>query len=70
MERLGKKPLNIEADFYSLKHSHTDDIESLMGIEAAAKHNETSIRVAEIHYAVDMKGRELERMKKMNNTFV
>lgn len=65
-----KGPLNIEADFYSLKHIHTDDIESLMGIEAAAKHNETSIRVAEIHYAVGMKARELERMKKMNNTFV
>jgi integrase len=37
--RLVKKPLNITADFYSLKHLHTTEVVEMLGNKEAAVHN-------------------------------
>ena len=68
--RLVKQQLGIEADFYSLKHLHTDEVAATLGIEAAAAHDgHTSTAMVRKIYAVGEKEREHERLRKLGNEF-
>jgi integrase len=64
-------PLNIAADFYSLKHLNTSEVVDRLGDEAAAKLNEhtTTGMVVKI-YDHKRKDRQHEQLKKLDNTFV
>ena len=65
-----KKKLNIEADFYSLKHLHTDETAVLLdGSDAAAHNSHTSTVITLKHYAYGEKARQQERIKKGSNSF-
>lgn len=62
--------LNIKADFYSLKHTHTTEISNLLSQEEAAKHNShTSTAMVVKIYDVNHEERENEKLKQANNTF-
>lgn len=68
--RLVKKKLNIEADFYSLKHLNLDETASILDINDAsvmASHNSTSITSK--YYALGEKQRQTERLKNITNKF-
>jgi integrase len=68
--RLVKKKLNIEADFYSLKHLNLDETASILDINDAsvmASHNSTSITSK--YYALGEKQRQTERLKSITNKF-
>jgi integrase len=71
--RLIKKNKNlvkITADFYSLKHSNSDETAALLDINDAAAHNSHSSPVITMkHYAQGEKDRQMERIKKVGNTF-
>lgn len=58
-----KKKLGIDADMYSLKHSHTDEVAALVGISMAAKHNAHSAEIAKRHYALGEDQRTKELIK-------
>jgi site-specific recombinase XerC len=65
-----KIKLGIQADFYSLKHLNTDETAALLGIEAAAAQNSHTTTVITMkHYAIGEKARQMERLKKVGNTF-
>lgn len=65
----GKGGLGIKADFYSLKHSHSDEIASLLSLQEASRHNShTSLDTTRI-YAVNEDERMNERVKKLGNKF-
>jgi integrase len=62
-----KEKLGITADFYSLKHLHTDLIAEKADIETAAEHDShTTTAVTERHYAVNEKKRKQERVRKLD----
>lgn len=62
-----KDKLNITADFYSLKHLHTDLIAESIDINmASAVNGHKSNQMALQHYAVNHEKRLLESMKKIN----
>lgn len=63
-----KEKLEIEADFYSLKHLHTDQVAALLSLEDAGRHNSHRGQVITMRYAIHEKDRQLERIKKLNNT--
>lgn len=68
--RLVKKKLNIEADFYSLKHLNLDETASILDINDAsvmASHN--SISITSKYYALGEKQRQTERLKNITNKF-
>jgi site-specific recombinase XerC len=64
-----KKKMSIEADFYSLKHSNTDEMAESMGIEMAALLNNHSVAIAKKHYALGEDKRNREKIKKISNVF-
>ena len=67
--RLVKKPLGIKADFYSLKHSNTDEIAALLNIaDAAALNSHKGGKVTRL-YAQGEDARQLDRLKGLENTF-
>lgn len=69
-KRIVKDELKIQADFYSLKHLNTDETAALLGIEAAAAQNSHTTTVITMkHYAIGEKARQMERLKKVGNTF-
>ncbi len=63
-----KKPLVITADLYSLKHLNSDETAALTDLATAAAHNAQRTKVIEL-YAQGEKERNLERLKKVSNTF-
>ena len=68
--RLVKKKLNIEADFYSLKHLNLDETANVLDINdasAMATHNSTTITAR--YYAIGEKQRQNERLKQVENKF-
>jgi integrase len=68
--RLVKKRLNIEADFYSLKHLHTTEVSELLNEFEAAKHNShTSTAMVKRVYDVRSKERANNQLKNLNNSF-
>lgn len=64
-----KDRLGITADFYSIKHSHADDIARLHGLQAAQGVLGHSSERMTLIYATGQKAREMEAMKGMGNTF-
>lgn len=64
-----KKPLGIQADFYSVKHLHTDELADILSMDEARKHNSHTSKKTTLIYAVNEKERELERLKKVGNKF-
>lgn len=68
--RLVKKQLGIEYDFYSLKHLNLDETAALIGItDAAALASHTSTSMTLKHYAVNELQRQNERLKNLPNSF-
>ncbi|MBK7885109.1 MAG: tyrosine-type recombinase/integrase [Chitinophagaceae bacterium] len=66
-----KIPMNITADFYSLKHLNLDETAEMLGIVAAADMaDHTSTVITMKHYAIGEKGRQHIKLKSVNNTFV
>lgn len=64
-----KQGLGINADLYSLKHLHYDEMDAILGTEyAAAAAGHTTTEMAK-HYAVTKTQREMERVKKLRNVF-
>lgn len=65
-----KDKLKINADFYALKHLHTDLIAEQAGLKmASAVNGHKSEAMALNHYAVNHEKRILETMKKLNISF-
>jgi site-specific recombinase XerC len=65
-----KEKLGIQADFYSLKHLHLDEIAAQLGLEdAAAMASHTSTDITLKHYAVNEKHRQNTRLKNLANAF-
>lgn len=65
-----KDKLNIDCDWYSLKHLNTDQIAEQEGIRTASQMNSHTTTATTLkHYAVGEKNRGKERLKKMNNEF-
>lgn len=65
-----KQKLGIECDFYALKHLNLDETTNLLSISDASRMaSHTSTRMIEKHYAVGEKERQLQRLKKLSNTF-
>lgn len=67
--RCVQEPLKIKASFYSLKHLHTDEIASGVGLSVAGKHNDHKGTVITMTYAVNEKKRMEEIIKTANNSF-
>lgn len=62
-----KKKLNIEADFYSLKHLNSDEVSAAIGIQKAQLLNShTSTSTTKI-YAINEYKREMEAIKNISN---
>jgi integrase len=65
-----KNKLNIQADFYSLKHLHLDEIAGELSLEhAALMASHTSTNVTLKHYAVNEKQRQENRLRVISNVF-
>lgn len=64
-----KDVLNITADFYSLKHSNSTETSDLIGTALAAKMNQHSEEILKAAYDVHGPQREMEILKRVNNTF-
>lgn len=65
-----KDKLGIQADFYSLKHLHLDEIAAELGLQdAAAMASHTSTDITLKHYAVHEKQRQNNRLKNLTNAF-
>lgn len=65
-----KKKLSIEADLYSLKHSHSDEIDEQLGLQEAARMNShTTIKMVETVYAVGHLQRKDEKIRRFSNAF-
>ncbi len=65
-----KKPLQISADFYSLKHLNLDETAELLDISAAAgMAGHTSPVITMKHYTIGEKNRQHVRLKSVNNKF-
>jgi integrase len=68
--RLVKKKIGIDADFYSLKHLHTTEVVDLLSEKDAAKHNEhTSTAMVVGIYDVRRDSRQHNKVKGLNNKF-
>jgi len=66
-----KDKLGITADFYSLKHLSLDEIVSSSSMkDASALASHTSDKMMKNHYAVGEKQRQLDRLKKVNISFL
>ena len=66
-----KKKLNLDADFYSLKHLNTSETVDILNDEDAAKMNgHTSTAMVVGIYDIRRNDRQHERLKKVNNSFV
>lgn len=64
-----KLKLDIKADFYSIKHSASDDLASILSLQEAGLHNShTSTKTTRI-YAINEDERQAERLKKVGNKF-
>lgn len=61
--------LGVTADFYSLKHLHTDEVSNLLTLEEAGRHNSHTSTSTTMIYAVNEKERQAERLKKLGNEF-
>jgi len=68
-KRVVKDELKINIGLYSLKHLNTDEITNELDINAAAKMNSHSVQVALKHYAVGEGQRQMDRIKRVGNTF-
>lgn len=65
-----KKKLKINVDLYSLKHLNTTEISDMYSQEvAAAINSHTSTAMVRSIYDVNAKSRELEKLKKIGNSF-
>lgn len=65
-----KKKLGITSDFYALKHLNLDETSRILSKrEAAIQAGHTNTRMVESVYAVGEMDREIERLKKINNSF-
>lgn len=62
-----KLQLGIEADFYSLKHSHSDEIAAELGMVEAMRHNSHTSAGTTMTYTVNERSRKDERIKKIGN---
>jgi integrase len=63
-----KVRLGIQADFYSLKHLHLDEIAALSGLDqAAAMASHTSASITLKHYAVNEVQRRNEQLKQLTS---
>lgn len=65
-----KDRLGITADFYSIKHSHADDVARLHGLQVAQGVMGHSSERMTLIYATGQKARDLEAMKGLDNEFV
>ncbi len=61
--------LGITADFYSLKHLHSDQVASLLTLEEAGRHNNHTSTSTTLIYAVNEMERQADRVKKLGNEF-
>ena len=64
-----KEKLNIEADFYSMKHSNLDEIAAALSLEDASKAASHTTPVITMDYTYGEKERQMNRVKKVNNAF-
>lgn len=64
-----KKKLGIKSDLSSLKHSHTDEIATLLSLDEARKHNSHTSTGTTMLYAVNEVERANERIRKVDNEF-
>jgi site-specific recombinase XerC len=65
-----KKKLQVEEDFYSLKHLNLDQMATLLNLnDASAMASHTSTYVTLQHYAIGERQRQIERLKNANNKF-
>lgn len=64
-----KGGIGITADFYALKHLHSDEISRLLSISDAQAHNSHASENTTRIYAVTEKERQAERLKKVSNKF-
>lgn len=64
-----KTKLNIQADFYSLKHSNADEIASKYGIGTSQQFIGHSSEKTTRIYAVNQKDRDMEMLKELDNKF-
>lgn len=66
-----KKKLDIQADFYSLKHLHTTEVVEALNVQEAAKMNaHTSTAMVVSIYDVNRKSREFEQLRTADVPFV
>jgi hypothetical protein len=69
-KRQVKDKLRITADFYSLKHSNSDETDAIAGAAAAARQNaQTNEAMVVKIYATGRPDRMHEQLKKINNPF-
>jgi integrase len=68
--RLVKKPLNITADFYSLKHLHTTEVVEMLGDKEAAVHN-SHIGTTMVNQVYDIRrqSRNDQKVTNLDNKF-
>jgi integrase len=65
-----KKPLGIDCDFYSLKHSNVTEVVELMGERAAMKFTgHTSPDMIHRVYDIDHQSRQDEGIRELKNKF-
>lgn len=65
-----KKPLGIDCDFYSLKHSHVTEVVELMGERAAMKFTgHTSLQMIHQVYDIDHQSRQDDGIRELKNKF-
>lgn len=67
--RCVQEPLKIKASFYSLKHLHTDEIASGVGLSVAGNHNDHKGTVITMTYATNEKKRMEEIVRVADNSF-
>lgn len=64
-----KKKLNINRDFYALKHLNSDQTSEQLGVNAASIHNSHRSISTTMTYAVNETQGQHERVRKINNRF-
>jgi integrase len=68
--RLVKKKLGIDEDFYSLKHLNLDETSAILNLQdASAMASHVSISVTSKYYTINESKRQAERLRSVNNEF-
>lgn len=69
-QREVKRDMKINKDLYSLKHLNLDETAAILDVDAASKMaGHTSTVITMKHYLVNEKEREMDRLRKVNNSF-